>query len=200
MTRSGTAPPAGRRLGREERREAIIAGAASAFARAGYSGTSMADISRSVGVSHLIVYRHFESKEVLYEAVLERALELLTATLSADGAVGNHGPTPAVLLGAARVDRPAFEVLWRHAAREPGFARWVDRARKTLRDATETALTAHVDPHHLRWATRATVGYLVEAVLAWVEEGDPRLDERFVAATNAALRAGVRTWTRAVSA
>ena len=87
--------------GREERRTAIIGGAAVAFARAGYSGTSMADISRSAGVSHLIVYRHFESKEVLYEAVLERAVEGLRVALSAADAVGPHGPSPAVLLQAA---------------------------------------------------------------------------------------------------
>jgi AcrR family transcriptional regulator len=197
MTPSGTAAPDGRRLGRAERREAIIGGAASAFARAGYSGTSMADISRSAGVSHLIVYRHFESKEVLYEAVLERALDGLDAALSADAAVGPHGPRPAVLLQAARADPAAFEVLWRHATRERGFARWVARARELLQNTTETALGPHVEGRYLRWATRATVAYLVEAVLAWVEDGDPELDARFVAATDAALRAGVRSWAHA---
>ncbi len=197
MIGSRAAAPAGRRLGREERREAIIGGAAVAFARAGYSGTSMADISRSVGVSHLIVYRHFESKEVLYEAVLDRAVDGLRVALSAAGAVGPHGPSPAVLLQAARTDPAAFEVLWRHATREPGFARWVARARELLRNTTETALAPHVEARNLRWATRATVAYLVEAVLAWVEDGDPELDARFVVATDAALQAGVRSWARA---
>ncbi len=184
------------RMRRPERRAAIISGAAGAFARGGYASTSMADIAAAAGVSHLIVYRHFDSKEELYEAVLEQALELLANTLSDERAVGSHGPTPAVLLGVARAHRSLFEVLWRHATREPDFARFADRARDLLRDATETALAPHVAPEHLRWAARATNAYVVEAVLVWVEDGDSRYDERFVTATNAALKAGVRSWAR----
>jgi len=184
------------RLGRAERRAAIIDGAAVAFARGGYSATSMADIAVAAGVSHLIVYRHFDSKEMLYEAVLARALDHLASALAADGAVDTHGPTPAALLGAARSDRDGFEVLWRHATREAEFARWADRARALLLDATETALRPHVARAHLRWAVRATMAYVVEAVLVWVEDGDERLDERFVAATSAAQRAGIKSWAR----
>jgi AcrR family transcriptional regulator len=184
------------RMRRPERRAAIIDGAATAFARGGFAATSMAEIAAAAGVSHLIVYRHFDSKETLYEAVLERALELLTAAVADEGAIGSHGPTPAALLAAARADRSMFEVLWRHATREPEFARYADRARDLLCDATETALAPHVAPEHLRWAARATNGYVVEAVLVWVEDGDPRYDDRFIAATNAALKAGVRSWAK----
>ncbi len=184
------------RMRRPERRAAIVDGASVAFARGGYAATSMADVAAASGVSHLIVYRHFESKEVLYEAVLERALEFLANALSDERGVGSHGPTPAALLGAARADRSLFEVLWRHATREPDFTRFADRARGLFRDAAETALAPHVASEHLRWAARATSAYVVEAVLVWVEDGDSRYDERFVAATNAALKAGVRSWAR----
>ena len=184
------------RMPRAERRTAIIEGAAVAFARSGYAATSMADVAASVGVTHLIVYRHFASKEVLYEAVLQRALDLLAEALSNDRAVGAHGPTPAALLGAARADRAMFEVLWRHATREPDFAAFANRAKRMLRDVTETALAPHVAPEHLRWAARAIDVYVVEAVLVWVEDGDSRYDARFVAATNAALKAGVKSWAR----
>ncbi len=184
------------RMRRPERRAAIIDGASIAFARGGYATTSMADVAEASGVSHLIVYRHFASKEVLYEAVLERALELIAVALSDERAVGSHGPTPAALLGAARADRSMFEVLWRHATRESDFARFADRARDLMRNATETALAPHVAAADLRWAVRATNVYVVEAVLVWVEDGDSRYDERFVAATNAALKAGVRSWAK----
>jgi AcrR family transcriptional regulator len=193
VTRGGAAQI---RMRRPERRASIIDGAAAAFARGGYAATSMADITAATGVSHLIVYRHFASKEELYEAVLERSLELLADTLSDERAVGRHGPTPAALLAAARADRSMFEVLWRHATREPDFARFADRARDLLRDTTEAALAPHVAPEHLRWAARATNAYVVEAVLVWVEDGDSRQDTRFVAATEAALKAGVRSWAR----
>jgi AcrR family transcriptional regulator len=185
------------RMRRAERRAAIVDAAAVAFAGGGYAATPMSEIAASAGVSHLIVYRHFESKEMLYEAVLERALDLLAVALSGEGAVGTHGPTPAALLGAARANRAMFQVLWRHSMREPNFARFADRARDLLRDVTEPALAPHVAPEYLRWAVRATDAYLVEAVLVWVEDGDASLDARFVAATDAALKAGVKSWTKA---
>ena len=61
---------------------------------------------------------------------------------------------------------------------------------------TAAALAPGILPDHARWAARATVSYLIEAVLVWIEDGDSRLDRRFVAATEAALRAGVRSWAR----
>jgi AcrR family transcriptional regulator len=183
-----------RRLGREERRASIVAAAARAFSVGGFTATSMADIATASGVSHLIVYRHFESKEAIYEAVLDRALVHLDAVLAAGDASGKYGPTPAALLAAARADVDAFRVLWRHAAREPDFARQVDAARRRVSALTTAALEPLVAPEHLCWATKATVAYVVDAVLIWIEDGEARLDDRFVAATDASLRAGVRSW------
>jgi AcrR family transcriptional regulator len=185
-----------RRLGRDERRASIVVAAARAFAAGGYAATSMADIASAAGVSHLIVYRHFESKEAIYEAVLERALAHLDLALSAEHASGRYGPTPATLLAAARADVDAYRVLWRHAAREPDFAHHADAARRRVLRSTTVALESLVAREHLRWAARATVAYVVEAVLAWIEDGDARLDDRFVAATEAAQRAGVRRWAK----
>jgi AcrR family transcriptional regulator len=65
------APPTRRLLSREARRAAIIHGAAEAFARSGYAATSMEDVAAASGITKLIVYRNFESKETLYRAVLE---------------------------------------------------------------------------------------------------------------------------------
>ena len=173
-----------------------MSAASSAFAAGGHAATSMADISRAAGVSHLIVYRHFDSKDALYETVLRRARDHLDDALRADGASGPFGPTPATLLRAARADVDAFRVLWRHGAREPQFCHHADAARDELLQAARDALAGIVTPKHLAWAARATVSYVVEAVLVWIEDGDERLDDRFVAATEAALRAGVRSWSK----
>ena len=194
--RSSDPSPAIRRLGRRERRESILAAAAAVFARNGYATTSMADISAAAGVSHLIVYRHFDSKDALYKAVLARAIQALDAVLDTPGAVGRYGVTPRALLASARAAPDAFAVLWRHAVREPAFAASVEDARDRLVRASCDALAGRAEPSQQRWAARATVAYLVESVLVWIEDGDERLDDRFVAATDAATRAGVRAWTR----
>ena len=44
------------------------------FANHGFSGTAMRDIARSVNLNPGSLYNHFSSKQVLYEAVLERGL------------------------------------------------------------------------------------------------------------------------------
>jgi len=60
-----------KRLSAEERRATIITVAKRLFAHTGFHGVSIDDIVSEVGVSPAILYRHFESKEELYHAVLQ---------------------------------------------------------------------------------------------------------------------------------
>src|SRR3954454_11733847 len=64
--------PARQLLARPERQAAILRGAAAAFAQSGFAATSMEDVAAACGVTKLIVYRHFDSKEELYRTILER--------------------------------------------------------------------------------------------------------------------------------
>lgn len=59
-----------KRLKASERRATILAVAKVLFADKGYHGVSVDEIARRLGVSPAILYRHFPSKEALYEAVL----------------------------------------------------------------------------------------------------------------------------------
>ncbi len=60
-----------KRLSAEERRASIITVAKRLFAKTGFHGVSIDEIVKEVGVSPAILYRHFESKEELYQAVLQ---------------------------------------------------------------------------------------------------------------------------------
>lgn len=59
-----------KRLSADERRASIIEVAKRLFAQNGFHGVSIDEIVRAVGVSPAILYRHFHSKEELYQAVL----------------------------------------------------------------------------------------------------------------------------------
>ena len=59
-----------KRLSAEDRRESIIKAAKQLFAQRGFHGVSIDEIVKQVGVSPAILYRHFKSKDELYEAVL----------------------------------------------------------------------------------------------------------------------------------
>src|SRR5215210_5073531 len=120
----GADPPMPRQLlQRADRAASILRGAATAFARAGFAATSMEDVATASGITKLIVYRHFDSKEELYRAVLtrvsDRLAEEFTGALESErpGGVGARA-----MLATARADQDGFVLLWRHAAREPQFA------------------------------------------------------------------------------
>lgn len=65
-----------RRLSAEDRRESIVRAAAFVFAERGFAGANTLDIAKRAGISEALIYRHFESKEALYEAVLEWLLHI----------------------------------------------------------------------------------------------------------------------------
>jgi len=78
-----------KRLKASERRATILAVAKVLFSDKGYHGVSVDDIARRLGVSPAILYRHFVSKEALYEAVLNeiacRRESYVEAVVNSDG-------------------------------------------------------------------------------------------------------------------
>ena len=192
MTTTRTAT---RRLPRAQRRASILAGAAHAFAGSGFTATSMADVAAAAGVTPLIVYRHFDSKEELYRSVLTTVAAQLRDRLTNWPGTDGYGLSAGPLLEVAREDPDGFRLLWRHATREPQFASEAEALRVDAIDSAKTALEGLVAPELLEWAAHAVLGYLVEAVLAWLDHGDRSRDEQLVVAINSSLRAGVRGWS-----
>ena len=54
----------------DERREQIIRTAVEVFSKHGFSGTTTKRIAEAAGISEAIIFRHFASKDELYEAIL----------------------------------------------------------------------------------------------------------------------------------
>lgn len=181
-------------LPRAERRASILAGATRAFAWGGFTGTSMQDIASECGVTAPIVYRHFESKEGLYRAVLQAVAEELATSLA--DAESPFGMDFGGFLAAARRDPEGFELLWRHAAREPQFSSYADDLREQAVASVARTLGPEVPSRQRVWAAHAVVGFAVEGALNWLRFGDAEADDRIVEATTEALRAGIRAWAR----
>ena len=78
-----------KRLKATERRAAILAVAKVLFSDKGYHGVSVDEIARRVGVSPAILYRHFSSKDALYEEVVNaiscKRESYVDAVVSSDG-------------------------------------------------------------------------------------------------------------------
>ena len=60
----------------------ILDAAEDLFAENGYSATSLADVADRVGIRSPSLYNHFKNKEALYQAVLERLMEIFSEPLN----------------------------------------------------------------------------------------------------------------------
>jgi AcrR family transcriptional regulator len=183
-------------LRRPERQAQLRRAAATAFARTGYAGTSMDDVAAEAGVSRLIVYRNFESKADLYRAVLRGVRDRLRDEFVAGLQRGDR-PSFAVhaMVTVAREDPDGFRLLWRHAAREPEFAAYADEFHARAVAAVEALLGDALPDRTLQhWATALSVDYTVQAVLGWLDVGDPERDDELERRISEGLVALYPTW------
>jgi AcrR family transcriptional regulator len=143
------------------RRDQILDAALACFASAGFRGTTTREIAARVGLTEAALYRHFESKEALYAAIIARKIDTpdLAGSLEAAAAAGDDR---AVLGGLARtlIERveadPAFlrillfTALEGHTLAEPFFAARVRRLREFLTGYLQRRIDAgafrRVDP------------------------------------------------------
>src|SRR5690348_8358437 len=69
------------RLSRAERRTAILDAAGEVFGAKGFEATRMDDVARVAGIAKGLLYKHFDSKDALFEALVDRRGELYVAEL-----------------------------------------------------------------------------------------------------------------------
>jgi AcrR family transcriptional regulator len=161
---------------REQTTQRILDGAASAFAKGGFAGTSMEEIAAAAGVSKLLLYRDFAGKRELYEAVLARSRRRLMESVD----LAARRDSLRQVLATARTDPDGFTLMFRHAAREPEFAAHVaEFFDESVRISAGLLRDVEPDPVLRRWAAELTVTVTFEAVIAWLEHGDPTRDDEF---------------------
>lgn len=74
-------PNVPQRLPREARRELLLQAATELFATRGYHATDVASIAAKTGVTKVIAYRAFGSKQALYQTLLDRHRDQLLSTI-----------------------------------------------------------------------------------------------------------------------
>jgi AcrR family transcriptional regulator len=162
-----------RRLPRAERREQILFAATEAFARSGFAATSLDDIAGQAGITRVILYRHFDSKTDLYQAVLDRMCARLDAHV--EEPVGGFTDNSIDGLLAAAIESPAgFRLLFQHALREPEFKERIEKFRADITAAAFLQISQLVPDEPLaRWASQLAPVVAIEAIIAWLDAGQP---------------------------
>ena len=185
--------------------------------RAGFDGTSMDEVARSAGVTRLIVYRIFTSKEELYRAVLEQVTARLGeefATIVADGPRTGRGRRRPSALGphagpgrGRRATRPPrscgspARTRMRFACygctpptSHPSPPTTASSARSPTPWPRTSSARTSADPTLRAWAAPTLVAHLYDGVIAWLDRGRPEQDDAFVAAMSRGVRALVAAW------
>jgi AcrR family transcriptional regulator len=140
------------RLGAAQRRRLIEQAATELFARRGYAATTVEDIARAAGVTKPMLYRHFESKQDLCIALLERHRdELVAAPLTAyTPPTGDRPAQLAAMIEAwlehARANPDATRLLFVPITGDP-LVESVQQELHARQRATQMALLREFAPH-----------------------------------------------------
>jgi len=165
-----------RRLTRELRREQILGAATEAFAQWGFMSTNLDEIAAAAGVTRVILYRHFDSKSELYQSVLDRMCARLEGHVAEP--VGGFTDDSIDGLLAAATECPAgFRLLFVHALREPEFKSRIEKFRSDIVEAAYVQISEVIpEPGLARWAARLAPTVAIEAIIAWLDAGQPDPD------------------------
>ena len=75
----------------KNKKEEILQAAEEEFARNGYEGANISRIAKRVGVTHVLLYYHFQNKENLFTEVLQRKIEqFIQSVLPPEGTENLH--------------------------------------------------------------------------------------------------------------
>jgi AcrR family transcriptional regulator len=163
---------ASERLSREDRREAILDAAGEVFTTKGFDATRMDDVARAAGIAKGLLYKHFASKDALFDALVDRQGRRYVTEMREMLGATDVGASPqeatrrglALWLHQFASDQATFQLT------DPGSHQAYDRLRDQMRGVIADGIRA-VDPTIEpgdEWLAAAAVQGAAEAVaLAW---------------------------------
>ncbi len=165
----------------EATRAALLDAATAQFAERGYVRTALDDVATATQVTRGAVYHHFDGKQALFEAVLDR-LETQAMQLIADAAAQTSDPWDAALAGLdAFLDQccdPVYSrVVWQEGPVALGWSGWKECEEKYAYGLIEQFLrnlmeAGYISPVPLEISSRLVLGLVGAAGLALAEADD----------------------------
>lgn len=182
---------------RVQRREQLLRAAAEVFEQSGIRQSTMDQVAARAGVSKVILYRYFKSKDALVHAVLDEVVE---AILVADREEARWW-TDRVrrTLPVAREHAAAMKLLVRHAAHDPTFARHLEQLSAALVQAVIERETDILGPEESAPGptlimAEAVTTFMLDSYVRWIDQGDPGRDEQFLDWITKSVRSIVYHW------
>ena len=172
------------REARDRRRERFMAGAAEVFAERGFHQATMDQVAARLGVSKIILYRYFVSKDDLISSILDRVVQRCLKV--------NYRPSPDEFgsgvrdaLKGARENPHAFLMLLRHAPHDPSFGHYYDTVFNDILEHMEqeikkTPYIKDILPKIVRLSAETASVFALRSLTWWMEHGKETDDEQFI--------------------
>jgi AcrR family transcriptional regulator len=182
-----------------ERRRLIVEAAGRLFGERGYERTRLDQIAARAGVTKPILYRHFNSKQALYLALLERHRDDLATFAGLIPAEGALEERLRVVLNAWLDYVEAHSYAWRMLFRDTGGGPEVTalrqavnaRARDVLAEIIDSLAEARIPPEEVEPLAQLMSMGMASLALWWMD--DPG------ASRDAVRDAMARVWTGVLS-
>lgn len=182
---------------RERRRVQLLLAAADVVDARGLRQATMEQIAEGAGVSKVVLYRYFKSKDALVHAVLD---ETVDAILGADSTeAGWWTLRMRLTLQVARARASAMRLLVRHASHDPVFGVHYERLMAALVSRIEARQIEILGPGAATQGERGVLdasiaAFMLDAYVRRIETGEPDEDERFLIWLGQSVRAMVYYW------
>lgn len=191
-------PPRGEADARRQEREGeLLRSAAVVLAKRGIRSTPMDALAEELGIPKTVLYRYFDSRDALLAAILGGFAAQWRA-LQAQPWRG-LGRNLSEVLALTRAHRSEFMLLARHCATDPEYRDYFEELHSNIVERTDRLLETSspamaADPLMRQLSSRATAGFLLDAVLWWIEQGDPARDDDFILWARKSLDAFYTGW------
>jgi AcrR family transcriptional regulator len=182
---------------RQEREDELLRAAAVVLARRGVRSTSMDALADDMGIPKSVLYRYFGTREALLAAILGGFAAQMRALQSRPWRGLGRNLREVVAL--ARANRSEFLLITRHCPADPEYRCYFEDLHTSIVERTDVLLkeSSHAlsnDATLRQLSSHATAGFLIDAVLWWVEQGDAARDDDFVAWTRRAMDTMYAGW------
>jgi AcrR family transcriptional regulator len=133
-----------KRLPVAERRAIIVEAAGRLFGERGYDATRLDDIAAAAGVTKPVLYRHFDSKQTLYLALLARHREDLSSFAGAIPAKGSPAERMRAVLEVWFAYVEAHSYAWKMLFRDTGGGPEIEAYRREVHARARAVLVGMI--------------------------------------------------------
>ena len=180
---------------RRARKGEFMKAAAKVFLDMGLRDATMDDVAAGVGVSKVVLYRYFASKEDLVDSILEQ----MTRRLLHVDRLPWEGYEAAILrsVAVAWEDPAAYILLAREAGTDNVFRHHHETIWTSVADRLIAAFEGFgLDSEHARMSGEAMTAYVISVIIHWLQNGSPDRDEAFATWAAAGTHAMDRQWRK----